>query len=72
VLTSGQTLADLALEYGVSTFIFSSVERGGEKDDDQLVLDRLAKVRIERYIRELGSKGLSWTYVARKCRTIIL
>jgi hypothetical protein len=51
------------LEFGVSSYVFSSVERGGESYDDKLVLDRLAKVRIERHIRELGTKGLPWTYV---------
>ncbi|KAG5643310.1 hypothetical protein DXG03_001194 [Asterophora parasitica] len=57
----GKTIADLALEYGVSSFVFSSVERGGESYDDKLTLDRLAKVRIERHIKDLGSKGLPWT-----------
>ncbi|KAF5376279.1 hypothetical protein D9615_008517 [Tricholomella constricta] len=57
----GKTVADLALEFGVSSFIFSSTERGGESYDENLVLDRLAKVRIERHIKELGSKGLPWT-----------
>ena len=58
-----QLIADLALEYGVSTFIFSSVERGGESYDDQLTLDRAAKVKIERHVRSLGERGLRWTYV---------
>ncbi|KAJ7622239.1 NAD(P)-binding protein [Roridomyces roridus] len=57
----GKLLADLALEYGVSTFVFSSVERGGEYYDDPSVLDRRAKVNVERYIRVLGEKGLPWT-----------
>ncbi|KAF8069920.1 NAD(P)-binding protein [Lyophyllum atratum] len=57
----GKALADLALEFGVSSFVFSSSERGGESYDDQLTLDRLAKVRIERHVRGLGSKGLKWT-----------
>ena len=56
-------LADLSLEFGVSLFVYSSAERGGEIDDDNFVLDRLAKVRIERYIRQLGEKGLPWTCV---------
>lgn len=56
-------LADLSLEYGVSSFIYSSVERGGEGYDDNLELDRLAKVRIERHIRQLGTRGLPWTCV---------
>ena len=56
-------MADLALEYGVSHLVFSTLERGGESYDEHLMLDRLAKARIERYIRELGEKGLKWTYV---------
>ncbi|KAF9455498.1 NAD(P)-binding protein [Collybia nuda] len=57
----GKTLADISMKYGVSSFVFSSVERGGESYDDKLVLDRLAKVRIERHVRELGTQGLPWT-----------
>ncbi|KAF7345742.1 NmrA-like family domain-containing protein 1 [Mycena venus] len=58
----GKTLADIAAEYGVSSYIFSSVERGGEYNDDNAQLDRRAKVMIERHIRVLGeSKGLPWT-----------
>lgn len=56
-------MAELSLEYGVSSFVLSTVERGGEKDDDTMKLDRLAKVRIERHVRELGSRGLNWAYV---------
>ncbi|KAJ6521041.1 NAD(P)-binding protein [Mycena capillaripes] len=58
----GKTLADISAEYGVSSYIFSSVERGGEYNDDNAKLDRLAKVMIERHVRALGeSKGLPWT-----------
>ncbi|KAJ7238205.1 NAD(P)-binding protein [Mycena rebaudengoi] len=58
----GKTLADISAEYGVSSFIFSSVERGGEYNDDNAKLDRHAKVMIERHVRALGeSKGLPWT-----------
>jgi hypothetical protein len=33
-------------------------------DDENAVLkDRLAKIKIERHIRALGEKGLSWTFV---------
>ncbi|KAJ7652862.1 NAD(P)-binding protein [Mycena polygramma] len=39
----GKTLADIAAEHGVSSYIFSSVERGGEYNDDNAKLDRLAK-----------------------------
>ncbi|RDB16255.1 NmrA-like family domain-containing protein 1 [Hypsizygus marmoreus] len=57
----GKTLADLALEFGVSSFVFSSVERGGESYDDKLDPDRRAKVQVERHIKDLGAKGLQWT-----------
>lgn len=54
-------VADLSLEYGVSVFIYSSDERGGDKYDDEQVLSRRAKVNIERHVRQLGEKGLPWT-----------
>ncbi|KAJ7033563.1 NAD(P)-binding protein [Mycena alexandri] len=58
----GKTLADISAEYGVTSFIFSSVERGGEYNDENAKLDRRAKVLIERHVRGLGeSKGLKWT-----------
>ncbi|KAJ7166964.1 NAD(P)-binding protein [Mycena filopes] len=58
----GKTLADISAEFAVSSFIFSSVERGGEYNDDNAKLDRRAKVLIERHVRALGeSKGLKWT-----------
>ncbi|KAF7316094.1 NmrA domain-containing protein [Mycena indigotica] len=58
----GKLLADLAFEFGVSSFILSTSERGGEYfDDDMKTLDRVAKVRIERHVKELGTKGLPWT-----------
>jgi len=58
----GKTLADISAEYGVSSYIFSSVERGGEYNDDNAKLDRHAKIMIERHVRALGeSKGLPWT-----------
>jgi hypothetical protein len=59
--TSYKLLADISLEFSVSHFIFSSVERGGEVFDDHLTLDRGAKVNIERHIKSLGTKGLKWT-----------
>lgn len=58
-----QTVADLALEFGVSVFIYSSIERRGDQFDDEQTLSGLAKVNIERYVRQLGTKGLPWTYV---------
>ncbi|KAJ6526075.1 hypothetical protein B0H19DRAFT_1275928 [Mycena capillaripes] len=59
----GKIVADIALEYGVSAFVFSSTERGGEYYDDQTNLDTRAKVNIERHIRALGDKGLPWTFL---------
>ncbi|KAJ6579255.1 NAD(P)-binding protein [Mycena vulgaris] len=58
----GKTLADISAEYGVSCFVYSSVERGGEYNDENATLDRRAKIMIERHVRGLGeSKGLPWT-----------
>ncbi|KAJ7119159.1 NAD(P)-binding protein [Mycena epipterygia] len=59
----GKNLANISAEYGVSCFVFSSVERGGEYDDSPKIMsDRRAKVMIERHVRGLGeSKGLPWT-----------
>ncbi|KAF9254135.1 NAD(P)-binding protein [Marasmius fiardii PR-910] len=57
----GKTLADLSLEFGVSHYVFSSVERGGEGADDTMLDDRLAKIRIEKHVKELGKQGLTWT-----------
>ncbi|KAJ7463924.1 NAD(P)-binding protein [Mycena latifolia] len=59
----GKIVADMALEYGVSAFVFSSAERGGEYYDDNFELDGRAKVMIERHIRALGEKGLPWTFL---------
>jgi hypothetical protein len=56
-------MTDLALEYQVSVFIYSSIERWGEQFDDEHVLSQKAKVNIERHVRQLGEKGLPWTYV---------
>ncbi|CAL1699637.1 unnamed protein product [Somion occarium] len=57
----GIMMADLSLEYEVVHFVFSSVERGGETFDEDLILDRAAKVKIEKHVRSLGEKGLNWT-----------
>ncbi|KAJ6526105.1 hypothetical protein B0H19DRAFT_1084711 [Mycena capillaripes] len=59
----GKIVADIALEYGVSAFVFSSTERGAEYYDDQTNFDTRAKVNIERHIRALGEKGLPWTFL---------
>ncbi|KAL0571564.1 hypothetical protein V5O48_010396 [Marasmius crinis-equi] len=59
----GKSLADLSLEFGVSHFVFSSVERGGEGSDETMMDDRLAKIRIEKHVQDLGTKGLKWTII---------
>ncbi|KAK7054895.1 hypothetical protein VNI00_003358 [Paramarasmius palmivorus] len=57
----GKMVADLSLEYGVSHFVFSSVERGGEGFDATMMGDRLAKINIEKHVKHLGAQGLNWT-----------
>ncbi|TVY80782.1 putative transporter MCH2 [Lachnellula suecica] len=59
----GKMLADLALEFGVKTFVYSSMMRDGPKYDGQLKLSAKAKFNIENYCRELGEKGLPWTFI---------
>jgi len=53
-------------EYGVSLFVYSSGERGGEVDDDvpgKLQHSQESKVAVERHVKALGEKGLTWTSV---------
>ncbi|KAF9245745.1 NAD(P)-binding protein [Melanogaster broomeanus] len=57
----GKMMADLALEYGVSTFIYSSDERAGEKNDQYMRFSWRAKASVEQYVKSLSEKGLSWT-----------
>lgn len=54
-------IADLALEYKVEAFIYSSAMRGGPKYEDQLKLSGRAKANVEKHCMELGEKGLLWT-----------
>ncbi|PLB51298.1 NAD(P)-binding protein [Aspergillus steynii IBT 23096] len=56
----GKLLADVALEYGVSAFIYSSALRSGPKYDDQLERSGKAKVNVERHVKEIG---LPWAIV---------
>jgi hypothetical protein len=56
-------LADLALRYGVSAFLYSSTARAGPKYESELKLSMRAKANIEEYSMALGEKGLPWTYV---------
>ncbi|KAJ8096497.1 hypothetical protein POJ06DRAFT_263978 [Lipomyces tetrasporus] len=56
----GKMLADLALQFGVSVFVYSSAMRAGPEYEDELTLSRRAKANIENYCIELGTKGLPW------------
>ena len=55
----GKMLADLALEYGVECFVYSSVMRSGPKYEDEMTLSGQAKGNVEMYCQVLGE--LSWT-----------
>jgi nucleoside-diphosphate-sugar epimerase len=59
----GKMLADIALEYGVESYVYSSAMRAGPKYEDQLDWkpSGKAKSKIERHCMELGEKGLRWT-----------
>lgn len=57
----GKFMADLALEYGVSVYIYSTAERGGEQNDEMETLSGRAKVLVERHVQALGERGLPWT-----------
>ncbi|KAK1147186.1 hypothetical protein N8T08_001925 [Aspergillus melleus] len=56
----GKLLADVALEYGVSAFVYASALRSGPKYDDELKLSGKAKVSVERHVKEIG---LPWVIV---------
>ncbi|KZS89397.1 NAD(P)-binding protein [Sistotremastrum niveocremeum HHB9708] len=58
-LAQGIAIADLANEFQVQRFIFSSLERGSESYDQYLTLDRASKRDIERHIISLPN--LPWT-----------
>ncbi|THU90894.1 NAD(P)-binding protein [Dendrothele bispora CBS 962.96] len=66
----GKNIASISLEYNVSCFIYSSSDRGDEREDDvedkqhykpSLNKSRIAKGRIEEHVKELGERGLPWT-----------
>ncbi|PVH83823.1 NAD(P)-binding protein [Cadophora sp. DSE1049] len=57
----GKMLADLALEYGVECFVYSSAMRSGPKYEDVMRLSGRAKGNVERYCGVLGERGLGWT-----------
>ncbi|KAK7446259.1 hypothetical protein VKT23_014464 [Stygiomarasmius scandens] len=59
----GKNIASISHEYKVSCFIYSSSDRGDEREDDKLSINksRVAKVNIEKHVMELGKQGLPWT-----------
>ncbi|KAI9039311.1 NAD(P)-binding protein [Aspergillus affinis] len=58
--TQGKLLADVALEYGVSAFVYSSALRSGPKYDDELKLSGKVKVSVERHVKQIE---LPWVVV---------
>lgn len=59
-------LADLALEFNVGAFMFSSMIHPGPKTGDFKDASHLAKQRIEQYCQSLGPSGLRWMYANRR------
>jgi uncharacterized protein YbjT (DUF2867 family) len=59
----GKMLADLALKFGVGAFVYSSAARSGPKYEAGLILSHAAKREVEGHCKQLGEKGLNWTYV---------
>ncbi|KAF4625084.1 hypothetical protein G7Y89_g13085 [Cudoniella acicularis] len=57
----GKLIADLALEFGVKSFLYSSAMRAGPKYEDELKLSGRAKANIEMHCMKLGLLGLPWT-----------
>jgi uncharacterized protein YbjT (DUF2867 family) len=57
--TQGKLLADLALEFGVGAFVYSSANfvAGSE---ERLELSGKAKWEIEKHCKGLGDRGLPW------------
>jgi nucleoside-diphosphate-sugar epimerase len=58
----GKVLADMALEYGVEVYVYSSAMRAGPKWEDKLDLKPSGKAKrdIEEHCRALGKRGLKW------------
>lgn len=58
----GKMLANIALEYRVEVYVYSSAMRAGPKYEDKLDLKPSAKAKrnIEEHCVALGEKGLRW------------
>ncbi|KAL9118533.1 MAG: hypothetical protein Q9187_004924 [Circinaria calcarea] len=59
----GKALVDAALEHGVKHFVYSSVDRGGDKSDNDptYVPHFITKYNIEKYLQEKADDKMSWT-----------
>ncbi|PVF98809.1 NAD(P)-binding protein [Serendipita vermifera] len=47
----GKALINCAIAHGVEHFVYSSIERAAETEDDQFPLNSSAKVMVERYLK---------------------
>ncbi|KAK3339817.1 hypothetical protein B0T25DRAFT_574706 [Lasiosphaeria hispida] len=56
----GIMLADLALEFKVEAFIYSSALQPVPGNDDTVEFSRLSKLAVENHCKKLGKEGLSW------------
>lgn len=54
-------LADLALEFGVQSFVYSSALQPDPDDDSKVEYSRISKRAIEQHCKALTEKGLNWT-----------
>jgi hypothetical protein len=53
-------LANLALQFRVGLFVYSSAMRAGPGYEQELTLSGRAKSKIENHCIELGKRGLPW------------
>ncbi|KAK3681045.1 hypothetical protein B0T22DRAFT_310218 [Podospora appendiculata] len=56
----GKMLADLALEFRVQAFVYSSAIPVGPRPDDSHDYSHQTKRELEKYCQELGERGLNW------------
>ncbi|KAK3334180.1 hypothetical protein B0T19DRAFT_440872 [Cercophora scortea] len=56
----GKMLADLALEFHVEAFVYSSAIPVGPRPDDSHDYSHQTKRELEKYCQELGERGLNW------------
>lgn len=57
----GKSLADIALRFGVSSYVYSSAITAGPNHYGDLKFSHLAKHHIEEHCKILGESGLPWT-----------